>query len=156
MPRRRQPCRILSRGEVLHLRCRIDEVRGDQPYSYWCRDHRIYDVRRMTVPMKQRLEDAGVSLDGLQEDFDGTPRPVRLPESARMSRNPELFRMGQTLRRLRKLRGWTQFDLAHLLHVDSSSVSNWEHGWCFLPAERIPELASILKVPVTKIYEGLL
>jgi len=153
---RRQRYRVLSQGQVRHLRCRIDEVRGELPYSHWCRAHKIYDVRRMTLPMQKRLEAAGVSTDDLQDDWDGTPRPAKMSDSSRLSRNPELCVMGQTLRRLRRQLDWTQFELAQKLCVDNSTVSNWEAGWCFLPAERMPELAKILRVPLTKLYEGLL
>lgn len=149
MPRQRY--RILSPGQAKELRCRIDAVRGDQPYTYWCRDRKIYDLRRMTLPMKARLEAAGVSVEGLRDDYDGEARPV----ATRPGRNPELEVMGRTLRRLRSRMGMTQADLARALYADNSSVSNWEVGWCFLPAERMPELAKVLEVPLLTLYEGL-
>lgn len=150
MPKARY--RIMSAGELRELRSRIDAVRGDLSLTKWVRLHKIHDYRRMTSTTEGRLDAAGVSVEGLSSDFDGEPETT----PTRRARNEGLAILGATLRRLRKARGLSQYDLARALGADNSSVSNWEVGWCFLPAERMPELARILGVRLTQLYEGLL
>lgn len=56
---------------------------------------------------------------------------------------------GEALRRYRKKRGWTQTQLAHILEVSDSIVSEWERN------EKVPQQRLILKKLRTTLSEEI-
>jgi transcriptional regulator with XRE-family HTH domain len=53
---------------------------------------------------------------------------------------------GERLRELRKLRGWTQKDLAEIANLDQSDVSRWERNDTRPSVESLFKLADALRV----------
>ena len=66
-----------------------------------------------------------------------------------MSEEKETF--GERLRRIRKKAGLTQEELAHLSGVAVTSIRRWEWGIQLPLLEKIPRLASALKVPENEL-----
>lgn len=56
--------------------------------------------------------------------------------------------LGENIRRLRRLRDWTQDELADRLGTTSQSVSRWENGTTYPDMEFLPELADLFSVTV--------
>lgn len=54
--------------------------------------------------------------------------------------------IGETLRKLRKERGWTQAVLGEYLHIHRSTISYWEAGITDPPLDVIKELARLYGV----------
>ena len=55
---------------------------------------------------------------------------------------------GKNLMRLRKLKDWTQRELAELVNIDHSMVARWENGKVLPRSATIQRLAEALEVPV--------
>ena len=55
---------------------------------------------------------------------------------------------GKNLMRLRKLRDWTQRELADLVSIDHSMIARWENGKVLPRSATIQRLAEALEVPV--------
>ena len=55
---------------------------------------------------------------------------------------------GKNLMRLRKLKDWTQRELAELVSIDHSMVARWENGKVLPRSATIQRLAEALEVPV--------
>ena len=58
---------------------------------------------------------------------------------------------GKRIQELRKMRGWTQKDLADRLHVTDKSVSKWELGKNFPDMAMLEPLARALDTTVVKL-----
>ncbi len=55
-------------------------------------------------------------------------------------------RLGMRLREMRERRGMSQRELASLLNISPSSVTQWERGTRALPIVRVAQLAKALGV----------
>jgi transcriptional regulator with XRE-family HTH domain len=62
--------------------------------------------------------------------------------------------VGDTIRALRKLRGFTQEDLAEKLGVSYQQVQKYENGETQLTIDRIHRIASALDVPVEELLSS--
>ena len=64
-------------------------------------------------------------------------------------------KLGMRLRELRERRGMSQRQLASLLKVSPSMVTQWECGRRALPIVRIAQLAKALRVEPRQLVEGV-
>lgn len=53
---------------------------------------------------------------------------------------------------MRKQRNMTQSELAQLLGVSQANISQWETGEAMPRADKLPELAKILKCSIDDLY----
>jgi transcriptional regulator with XRE-family HTH domain len=60
--------------------------------------------------------------------------------------------MKEGLSELRKLRGFTQIDVAQRLGVDQTTVSKWENGEALPRADKLFDIADLYGVKVDDIY----
>jgi ribosome-binding protein aMBF1 (putative translation factor) len=58
---------------------------------------------------------------------------------------------GQQLRKARRVKGWTQTDLAARAGLDRSHLSEIEHGKHAITIERVYALADALDVPISTL-----
>jgi len=58
---------------------------------------------------------------------------------------------GKNLTRLRKLKGWTQRELADLINIDNSMIARWENGKVLPRSATIQKIAEALEVPVDEL-----
>ncbi|QNT77872.1 helix-turn-helix domain-containing protein [Entomobacter blattae] len=63
--------------------------------------------------------------------------------------------LGQRIRLLRKLEGFTQEDIANKLGVSRSAVAHWETNREGSVREHLPNLAKLLNVPVEVFLTGM-
>ncbi|MDT2757715.1 helix-turn-helix transcriptional regulator [Enterococcus asini] len=61
--------------------------------------------------------------------------------------------MRNHIRRLRKEQGWTQADLAQLVHVSRQTIISLEKGSYVPSLELAMDLAAIFKLPIETIFE---
>lgn len=64
-----------------------------------------------------------------------------------------LIQFGNTLRKLRSERGLTQEQLANELGVEISQISRIERGVINTSATTIYEIAKVLKIDISKLFE---
>jgi transcriptional regulator with XRE-family HTH domain len=64
-------------------------------------------------------------------------------------------RFGKRLRELRKKRGWTQVEMADLLGIDRSYISDMERGKLNVCLPTLEVLADGFKLTMAKILEEL-
>jgi transcriptional regulator with XRE-family HTH domain len=62
--------------------------------------------------------------------------------------------LGQRIKELRKLRGWTQKDLADKLGLNFSHLNKYEGGWNVPPIEKLISIAEVLDVTVDFLLTG--
>lgn len=62
-----------------------------------------------------------------------------------------MLKIADNIRKLRKLRGFTQEELAELLHLTPQAISRWETGKTMPDAERIIDLAAVLNCSADEI-----
>jgi len=58
---------------------------------------------------------------------------------------------GKNLMRLRKLKGWTQRELADLINIDNSMIARWENGKVLPRSATIQKIAEALEVSVDEL-----
>ena len=58
---------------------------------------------------------------------------------------------GENLARIRKVKGFSQHELAVALHISRQAVSNWERGKSYPDLETLSLIASVLEVPVSEL-----
>ena len=87
--------------------------------------------------------------NGEPEFFVGTRQPRR-DGGGDINR-----RIGQRLRRRRRLMGMTQSDVAARCGVRFQQVQKYEAGKTGLSAVQLVRIASVLSVPVAYFFEGL-
>jgi len=63
-------------------------------------------------------------------------------------------KVGQRIASLRKERGYTQEQLAEILHVTGQAVSKWEKGHSLPDTSLLPVLAEILKTSIDRLLTG--
>lgn len=68
--------------------------------------------------------------------------------------NPFLKKLGERIRHFRRLRGWTQEDLAHATKIERAYVSDIEQGRHNFGVTYLPRLARALRVPVASLFEN--
>lgn len=61
---------------------------------------------------------------------------------------------GSLIKEMRKEKGWTQKELAELLHVTDKAVSKWETGKSMPDFALVPDLCRILELDVTELLSG--
>ena len=62
--------------------------------------------------------------------------------------------IGEKISELRKAKGYTQKQLALLLHVTDGAVSKWERGLAYPDINSIPQLAEVLGVSVAELMDA--
>jgi len=75
--------------------------------------------------------------------------------SVQSIRNPIDVHVGKTLRKLRKLRGLTQVQLAAALHVSFQQLQKYEYGTNRLSAATLFEAARFLGVPLSAFFRDV-
>jgi putative transcriptional regulator len=84
--------------------------------------------------------------------YHGLSRPVERPHSTSPINPKEDNPMfGDTVKTLRKQRGFSQEELASRLHVVRQTVSRWEKNLSVPDAETLTRLAEVLEVPVAQL-----
>lgn len=63
--------------------------------------------------------------------------------------------MGERIRRLRKARGWTQYELAAEAEVTRYSLLRWEAGTKMQSAESLARVAGALEVSMDELWHGV-
>lgn len=63
-------------------------------------------------------------------------------------------KVGQRITSLRKERGYTQEQMAEILHVTGQAVSKWEKGHALPDTSLLPVLAEILKTSIDRLLTG--
>jgi len=63
--------------------------------------------------------------------------------------------MGQRIKRERKRKRLTQFELATRLGIDKSVVTRIERGSVSLSAQRVEQIATVLGVRVSRLYKAV-
>jgi transcriptional regulator with XRE-family HTH domain len=76
---------------------------------------------------------------------------IRVPSQ----RNRTLVELGQRIRKLRKLRGWTQMDMAVNLDVGRTHLSDIEHGERDLGVITLQIIAKGLNKKISDLLHGL-
>lgn len=71
------------------------------------------------------------------------------------SMRPEDTVIGANVRRIRKLRGQSQEWLGSRLNLTFQQVQKYEKGTNRIGGSRLTQIASILQVPVTALFEGI-
>lgn len=60
--------------------------------------------------------------------------------------------IGNEIKRLRKLKGLSQNELAEVLHVTAQSVSKWESGTSFPDINQLPAIASFFGITIDELF----
>lgn len=60
--------------------------------------------------------------------------------------------IGNEIKRLRKLKGISQNDLAEVLHVTAQSISKWESGGSFPDINQLPAIASFFGITIDELF----
>ena len=68
-----------------------------------------------------------------------------------MAQAPGVPINGRTLRTIRELRGMTQEQLAEMVGVDPSAISNYERGVIRPPVARLDQIRTALDVPLDSL-----
>lgn len=63
--------------------------------------------------------------------------------------------LGMNVAYYRKLRGYTQWQLAELLDIDRTHVSNIELASAGVSLDVLFHLANVLKIPISKFFEHI-
>ena len=62
--------------------------------------------------------------------------------------------IGSQIRKYREKQGFSQQELADAVHVSQQTINKWENGQAFPQADRLEEIAAVLRCPVSfLIYE---
>lgn len=59
--------------------------------------------------------------------------------------------IGEIIRKTRKVKGWTQTQLALKLNKSTQVISNWERGYTSLNHEDVAALSKVFEIPADKI-----
>lgn len=62
--------------------------------------------------------------------------------------------IGQNIKQIRKKQGYSQEDIAKLLHIKTSIINLWEKGDGIPSLQHVLKLSEILKVPCDEILLG--
>ncbi|WP_235973569.1 helix-turn-helix domain-containing protein [Peribacillus faecalis] len=63
-------------------------------------------------------------------------------------------KIGGLILRLRKEKGFTQKELADLMHISDRTISKWERGQGCPDVSLLPDLSSLLGVNIEEILDG--
>ena len=65
----------------------------------------------------------------------------------------EIFmNIGNEIKRLRKIKGLSQNELAEVLHVTAQSISKWESGASFPDINQLPAIASFFGITIDELF----
>ncbi len=60
--------------------------------------------------------------------------------------------ISETIKRMRKGKGWTQEDLASMLGVTCQAVSRWENALAYPDIELLPQLSALFDIGIDKLF----
>lgn len=58
------------------------------------------------------------------------------------------------LKRIRQQKGWSQGDLAEILHVSRQAVSKWEVGTSYPDIEKLIEISDLFNISLDELIRG--
>lgn len=62
--------------------------------------------------------------------------------------------IGQRIRRFRKLRGWTQYELAAEAEIERRSLHFWERDQRRMRLDSCAQIATALGISISELYDG--
>lgn len=70
--------------------------------------------------------------------------------------HPVDLKVGQKIREIRLIRGWSQEELSVHLKISFQQVQKYEKAANRISASRLWEIARVLQVPVTDFFDGVM